>query len=58
MKKFIPYAKLSKKEKRRLDNEKRGTIIGQLLSGYIIITLKYNNKKLIDRKITTNHVKP
>lgn len=25
MKKFIPYAKLSKKEKRRLDNEKRGT---------------------------------
>ncbi len=25
MKKFIPYAKLSKKEKRRLDNEKRRT---------------------------------
>ena len=40
------------------DKEKLWTIIGYLLYGYIIITLKHNNKKLIDRKITTNHVKP
>ncbi|MBR4953084.1 MAG: hypothetical protein IKZ30_01060 [Oscillospiraceae bacterium] len=47
MEKFIPYEKLSKKEKRRLDSAKRGTW-GQLNP----VTRKSENPKAYNRKKT------
>lgn len=46
MKKFIPYEKLSKKEKRKLDQAKRKTW-GELNP----VTRKSNNSKAYDRKM-------
>ena len=45
MEKFIPYEKLSKKEKRRLDREKRGTW-GELSP----VTRKPENPKAYNRR--------
>ena len=49
MEKFIPYEKLSKKEKRKLDSAKRGTW-GQLNP----VTRKSENPKAYNRRKTQN----
>ena len=50
MKTFIPYEKLSKKEKRRIDRERRATW-GSLSP----VTRKGANKKLYNRKTARKH---
>ena len=47
MEKFIPYEKLSKKEKRKLDNAKRGS-----WGGMSPVTRRSNNPKAYNRKRT------
>lgn len=47
MEKFIPYEKLSKKEKRRLDSAKRGS-----WGGLNPVTRKSNNPKAYNRRKT------
>ena len=47
MKKFVPYEKLSKKEKRRLDNLKRGT-----WNEMSPVTRVSKNEKIYNRKRT------
>ena len=47
MEKFIPYEKLSKKEKRKLDNAKRGT-----WGGLNPVTRKPANSRAYNRKRT------
>ena len=49
MEKFIPYEKLSKKEKRRLDDAKRGTW-GEINP----VTRKPENSRAYNRKIARN----
>ena len=49
MEKFIPYEKLSKKEKRRLDNRRRTT-----WGGIKPVTRKPENSRAYNRKRTQN----
>lgn len=49
MEKFIPYAKLSKKEKRKLDQAKR-----QTWGGLDPVTRKPKNSRAYDRKKAQN----
>ena len=47
MENFIPYEKLSKKEKRKLDNAKRGS-----WGGMSPVTRRSDNRKAYNRKRT------